>query len=460
MTSGAYCKGCQKEADESAYGVPINGTVDQRLGCELMEFQDSKGRKPVAYSKIMEKLKVTREEVEAEAGKQNLVIDEVHFAVAEKKVKEASAGRPKAQKKKVTAEAVAVEDLFAQLVDEDSEDETGTVVMSESEEDTEEEKALQSGERDMMKEADLESKRAEKMKKNAEKKVQLEAQRAEKKAEELALKEQKKVEELALKEQKKVEELALKEQKKAEELALKEAKKLQLEADKVAREQKKAEELALKEQKKAEELALKEAKKLQLEADKVAKDQKIADEKKAKDKKIADEKKAKEDKMAPVPKTKEQKMAEALKNAVPQNKKEGTRTIVAEPKFKVGDVFVFRNGKDPVVDGTVTEVFAGKSFVEYNVDLGDKTIKTNEGFMMPKKAEMQAQAVAEEPVKKRVTVKRITIEGKQYLKTAENLLYDPETREEMGIYDPETNTIKKLPDDSEDEVSEDGYDSE
>jgi hypothetical protein len=42
----------------------------------------------------------------------------------------------------------------------------------------------------------------------------------------------------------------------------------------------------------------------------------------------------------------------------------------------------------------------------------------------------------------------------------DNLLYDPETKEEMGIYDPVTNTIKELPDDDEDEVSEDGYDSE
>jgi hypothetical protein len=30
----------------------------------------------------------------------------------------------------------------------------------------------------------------------------------------------------------------------------------------------------------------------------------------------------------------------------------------------------------------------------------------------------------------------------------------------MGIYDPETNTIKELPDDSDDEVEEDGYSSE
>jgi hypothetical protein len=82
------------------------------------------------------------------------------------------------------------------------------------------------------------------------------------------------------------------------------------------------------------------------------------------------------------------------------------------------------------------------------------------------KAEPKVAAAkpVEEPVAaaapKKVTVKRITIDGKQYLKTADNLLYDPETKEEMGIYDPETNTIKELPDDDEDEVEEDGYSSE
>ena len=61
---------------------------------------------------------------------------------------------------------------------------------------------------------------------------------------------------------------------------------------------------------------------------------------------------------------------------------------------------------------------------------------------------------------KKVTVKRITIEGKQYLKTAENLLYDPETKEEVGIYNEATNSIKALPEDSDDEIEEDGYETD
>ena len=88
--------------------------------------------------------------------------------------------------------------------------------------------------------------------------------------------------------------------------------------------------------------------------------------------------------------------------------------------------------------------------------------KPKEVEKKPKEAEKKPKEVEKEPEKetKKVTVKRITIEGKQYLKTSENLLYNPETKEEMGIYDPVTNTIKELPNDSEDELSEDEYETE
>ena len=92
----------------------------------------------------------------------------------------------------------------------------------------------------------------------------------------------------------------------------------------------------------------------------------------------------------------------------------------------------------------------GKSFVEYEVSMEDGSTMSNapEGNLMAAKVEAAVPA-------KKVTVKRITIDGKQYLKTGENLLYDPETKEEMCIYDPVTNTIKALPDDDEDELEED-----
>jgi hypothetical protein len=446
MSQSSYCKGCQSEADLNASGAPNNGTVEQRLGCGLMEFRDSKGRSPIAYSKIMDKQHITREKVAEEEGKLNIEIDELHFAVVEKK----AIGKPKATKKTVTVvESAPVEDLFAQLVDEDSENESlaATVLLSDSEEEVDT-KDQEKAERDMMKEADLESKKAEKAIKNAEKKQQQAEAAALKKqqqAEEAALKKQQQAEEAALKKQqqeaekaqKKIDELAAKEakiaadlaakeQKKIDELAAKEAKKLQLEAEKAAKEQKKIDELAAKEQKKIDELAAKEAKKLQLEQEKAAKKLQQEQEKAAK--------------------------------AEPKKQKEGTRTVVAtKANFKVGDKVEYRSEKGEVSKGTVTEVKMGKSFVEYALEMEDGSSMSNapEGNVMAAKVEAVAAAAP-----KKVTVKRITIDGKQYLKTTDNLLYDPETKEEMGIYDPETNTIKELPDDDEDEVEEDGYSSE
>jgi hypothetical protein len=518
MSSGSYCKGCQSEADFNASGAPENGSIEQRLACELMEFRDSKGRKPVAYSKIMEKQHITREEAELEASKLNIEIDELHFAVVEKKV----VGKPKATKKTVTVvESAPVEDLFAQLVDEDSENESldATVLLSDSEEEVDT-KDQEKAERDMMKEADSESKQIEKALKKQQqaeakaeelalKKQQQEAEKAQKKIDEqlakeakiaadLLAKEQKKIDELAAKEQKKIDELAAKEQKKIDELAAKAAKEQKLIDDKLAKEKKIADEkaakeqkiiddklakeakiaadLAAKEQKKIDELAAKEAKKLQLEQEKAAKEQKLIDDKAAKEAKIAADLLAKEEKIAADLAAKEAKKlqleqekaakeakklqleSEKAAKAEPKKQKEGTRTIVAtKANFKVGDKVEYRSAKGEVSKGTVSEVKMGKSFVEYALQMEDGTCMPNapEGNVMAAKVEAVAAAAP-----KKVTVKRITIDGKQYLKTAENLLYDPETKEEMGIYDPETNSIKELPDDSDDEVEEDGYTSE
>ena len=66
--------------------------------------------------------------------------------------------------------------------------------------------------------------------------------------------------------------------------------------------------------------------------------------------------------------------------------------------------------------------------------------------------------MSEEPVK--VKVKRKMIEGVQYLMDSDNILYNPQTQEEVGIWDEESRTIQPLPegffdDDDEEEEEED-----
>jgi len=65
-----------------------------------------------------------------------------------------------------------------------------------------------------------------------------------------------------------------------------------------------------------------------------------------------------------------------------------------------------------------------------------------------------SKPVVEEKTPEKVTVTRATINGKQYLKSSNNILYDPESKEEVGLWDPESKSIKELPDDDEEEEEE------
>ncbi len=379
-----YCKGCSKEAEKSNTGKPNCGTIEARLSTGLMEYTDSKGRKPIAYRKVLEKQNISIETVKEMASKENIEIDSIHFEETEQK-----RGRPKTKIAK-QVEAATVEDLFATLVNEELENVesiNSTVVMSGSDEE------------EIKEAADKEPKKTEKV---ADKEAKLKEKAADKEA-------------------KLKEKAADKEAKLKEKAADKEAKEAKLAADKAAKEAKLAADKAAKEAKLAADKAAKEAK---LAAEKAAKEEKLAADKAAKEAKLAADKEAKlaADKEAKEAKLKEKEAKLAAKEA---------------PKEKVVKEKV---QKEKVV----------------------KESKKEEVQKESKKEEVQKESKTEEaeeaPVK--VTVKRITIDGKEYFKTSANILYDPETKEEVGLYDAETNSIKELPDDSDDELQEDEYDSD
>ena len=270
--SGAYCGSCDKQAAKNEHGLPDYGNIQTRLSkyTKDEEFVDPSGKKPVAYTKVMKKFKVTEEQVREEAAKHNMVLDPRHFVEAEKKSgrpaskvekepKELKAkGRPK-KSKKVLELAGEEEDLFASLVmsslvpsaanktvDDVIEETVTSEVSSEVDSDLNEVINSSLGDVDVVVSA-MPSKAS---KPKAEKKPKVSAE--EKKAEALAQQNQKK---LALAEQKAAEKLALAEQKKAEALAQQNQKKAEAEQKKLAlAEQKKAEaeqkKLALAEQKK------------------------------------------------------------------------------------------------------------------------------------------------------------------------------------------------------------------
>jgi len=157
MNGGEFCKSCQTQCDKN--GGPEYGTIGERMKAheEGVEFKDRSGKSATAYSIVMKKLKLTREQVEEESGKLNIKLNPNHFeevatkksgrpAKADKpeKTESKQKGRPK-KSKKVLELAGEEEDLFASLVmsanktseEEMSQDEEDgkTVIMSDSEDD-------------------------------------------------------------------------------------------------------------------------------------------------------------------------------------------------------------------------------------------------------------------------------------------------------------------------------------
>jgi hypothetical protein len=205
--NGDFCKQCQILAAKTE-GVPEYGTIQMRQAVGIFEYVDPKGRKPVAYTKVMKKYKITQEQALEEAGKFNVQINAEHFVVAEvdskrgrpkaekvpKEVK-GSKGRPKKAKKVLQIEGDD-DDLFASLVADANNNSGEEVVIApkkkgKSEEEKEAERLAKETEK-----AEKEAKRlaekaekeaklaAEKVEKEAKKKAEEEVRAAKKKAEE------------------------------------------------------------------------------------------------------------------------------------------------------------------------------------------------------------------------------------------------------------------------------------
>ena len=81
------CKTCHKQSEKNSDGKPNYGTIDERLESN---YKDKNGKKPIKYSKFMEKMNITREMAETEAECQGLTIAEEEFEIAK-----TSRGRPK-----------------------------------------------------------------------------------------------------------------------------------------------------------------------------------------------------------------------------------------------------------------------------------------------------------------------------------------------------------------------------
>lgn len=92
-TSNTYdypvCKTCEKQCSNSQFNKPTYGFIQERLD-KGDNFVDSKGKKPIQYGNIMEKLEISVEQAREAASQLGLEIPEHQFTI-EKKTR----GRPK-----------------------------------------------------------------------------------------------------------------------------------------------------------------------------------------------------------------------------------------------------------------------------------------------------------------------------------------------------------------------------
>jgi len=244
--NGDFCKQCKVLADKTE-GVPEYGTIQMRQAVGIFEYTDPKGRKPVAYTKVMKKYKIDQEKVLEEAGKFNVQINAEHFVVAEVDSKR---GRPSSQKEKAPKEVKGTkgrpkkakkvlqiegddDDLFASLVA-DANNNSGDEAVIAPKKTTEAKKKGKSEEEKeaerLAKEAEKEAKKAALELAKAEKEAKLAAEKLEKEA-------KKKAEEEARAAKKAAEESEKAEKKAALELA-KAEKEAKLAAEKLAKESK------------------------------------------------------------------------------------------------------------------------------------------------------------------------------------------------------------------------------
>ena len=153
-----YCLRCEKECKKNGSGKPDRGNIEDRLAAweEGKEYRDPKGRAPIAYAKVMEKLKLTESMVKEEALRCGVVLKDSDLKMEEKKrgrpkkekvlttdtdsevSKKKGRGRPKKEGKEV--ELKKTEDLFATLISEAKKSEKKEEEKEEEEEEKEEEK--------------------------------------------------------------------------------------------------------------------------------------------------------------------------------------------------------------------------------------------------------------------------------------------------------------------------------
>ena len=219
-------------------------------------------------------------------------------------------------------------------------------------------------------------------------------------------------------------------------------------------EEKAAKKAELDAEKAAKKIKLAEAKKLQLAAEKAEKEAMAIADKESKKKELEDAKIAKTEAKKKELEDAKIAKAEAKKKELEDAKALKKQELDAAKALKKAEEKAKKDALKPVKE---TKAKATKAKATPAVKKSKKTETTATACATT--TTVNTTAAEEVPVEK-VTVSRITINGVKYLKSSTGVLYNQESKEEVGLYDEETGTIKPLPDDEDEEVTEDTYESD
>jgi len=390
------CKACNNQKEKK--GKPTCGYIQERMEVPLMDYKDEKGKKVVTYGVVLKKLNIDRADAEAEATKYGIIIPEEQYEIPEKTKgrpkkeqdgadeAEKKRGRPKKEKKVVSGSAA--DDIVAQLINAANSKEKKAVSANAA--DTllaslvAEAQAVKESATDDESAPESESEDADATKAQEEEKV---AKKAQQDAEKAVLKAQQDAEKALLKAQQEEEKVA----KKAQQEQEKKEKKAQQDAEKALL---KAQQEQEKKEKKAQQDAEKAVLKAQQDAEKAVLKAQQEQEKKEKAEQAKIAKKAQQE-QEKADKKAQQEKEKAEKKAAPA-KKTPEKAATPEPT--------------PELE------------LEHEA----------------------AEETAEETAEATISVKKFEFEGRVYLRSSDNVLYNCETQEPEGMWNEDDNCIDEI----------------
>jgi len=117
-----YCGKCSKQAEQNSHGTPNYGTIMDRNSVGIMEYIDPTGKGPLSYLKFIKKKKWDLEQVQEEAKKYSIEINEIHFVEENSTKKRGRKPRVRSQVAYDTDDESSQEGIFDTIIDKTTND--------------------------------------------------------------------------------------------------------------------------------------------------------------------------------------------------------------------------------------------------------------------------------------------------------------------------------------------------